>query len=171
MVGARPGDHDIRATNCRQLAHDQPSDGGNFVSACVAHSIASLLAASRTLRRLLALGPSTASSVRPVSKNSIQFSRRSFANTNTTSSKSDSWTPAALQCCQNLRFRASPSAMSSSTSAHTIRTVLPPIDRHAAISSGMRCIRLARPPHGLVRTTLDPVHGRSHDGFRALISA
>jgi hypothetical protein len=162
----------ILPTNARQFRQDQASDGGTSGSAaCDKHLLASALAASATGRSCFCLGPSLDSSVAPVSRNSIQFSRRSFANTNTTCSNCSLDIPACCAAAQNFAFNWSPLSKSSSRSAQTISVVLPPIVRQLRSSAGILSIRSPLPPQSTGRMILLPVHGRIHAGLSAFSSA
>jgi len=80
-------------------------------------------AASAASRSDFTRGPSFVSSVFPVSRNSIQFSKRSWAKMNTARSKSALLIPCCCDSFQKSALSALPSARSSSQSAHTISVV------------------------------------------------
>ncbi len=135
------------------------------------HLPASDFAAAATVLSCFCRAPSFSSSVLPSMRNSIQFSSRSLANTKTTWSNSSVVIPAFSATSRNLAFKASPSSMSWSKSAHTISVVSAPISRHIRSSAGILSIYCFLPPQSTGRTILLPFHGRIQAGLSAFSNA
>ncbi len=131
---------------------------------------ANFFAASAALRPCFTRDPSVDSSVFPVSRNSIQFSSRSLAKTNTTRSKCSFVTPCRSASLWNAVLSASPSAQLSSQSPHTISVVSAPAVRQLCNSTGILSISAFLPPHGTMRIALLPLEGRSQLGSKRLIN-